>query len=201
MWFDEAGLALSFLRIEYANLLRPLPVRAQQAPPLFNLVALSLVEHFGPSEYVFRFLPLLASLASLPLFLLVARRMLSERGALIAIWLYVGTPLAIRYAGEFKPYASDRFVTISLLAIALAVRRTDFEPRVCALATVVGAAFVWASYTSIFLLAGIGMALLHEAATTPPIGPRTRIALLCGMGGLGRLPSRASGGSWIGSLR
>jgi hypothetical protein len=96
MWLDEAGLALSFLRIEYADLLRPLPVRAQQAPPLFNLVALSLVEHFGPSEYVFRFLPLLASLASLPLFLLVARRMLSERGALIAIWLYVGTPLAIR---------------------------------------------------------------------------------------------------------
>jgi hypothetical protein len=168
MWLDEVGLAQSFLVIEFSDLLAPLPTAEQQAPPLFSLLSLVSVRLLGTSEFAFRIVPLLGSLAALGLFAALAPRLLSVRGTLVAVTAFAGAPMALRYAGEFKPYATDLLVSLVVVALAIWLRRSGVRRAPWLVAGVVGALLAWASYTAIFVLAGAGFALLHDALTASP---------------------------------
>jgi hypothetical protein len=162
LWLDEAWLALNVLGRSTADLiLRRLDFN-QAAPPGFLLLVKLGVLAWGGSEYVLRLVPLLFSLASLPLFAWVARRTLAPAGALMAVALAVMSPELIRYAAEFKQYGLDVAVGIGVIATALPFfngsRRTLHAVALC----LTGAVAVWFSHPAPFFLAAVGVAVLIQ---------------------------------------
>ena len=123
LWADEANLALNIVDRPLGRLLGPLDYR-QMAPPGWLLLQKAAVTLFGDGEHALRLIPLLGSLATLPLAWHVARRILRPgvEPALALGLVATAVPL-IFFAAQVKPYATDVAAALLLLALALAVRR------------------------------------------------------------------------------
>ena len=160
LWLDEALLASNIVRRSYGDLLQPLDL--QQAAPIgFLWLQRTAIELFGNSEYALRLVPLLFGLASLALFVRLARRVLSTRVLPIAVIIFVLSPLLTYYSNEAKQYIGDVFAMLLVLNSAFDVQRA---PRITARSwltlTAVGAIAVWISHPAVLVLAGIGSLLL-----------------------------------------
>jgi len=149
IWLDEAMLSLGIIhRPLGAVLLSPLPY-GQITPPGFLLAQWISVSTLGTSGRVLRLAPLLASLASLPLFAQLARRVLRDDTLVVAaIWLFACNRALVTYAAQAKPYAWD--VTIAI-ALMLAI---DCRPLVSG---ALGAVLVWCSYPAVIVLAALAI--------------------------------------------
>jgi hypothetical protein len=153
LWADEANLALNILDRPLARLLGPLDYR-QMAPPGWLVLQKAAVTLFGDGEHALRLVPLLGSLATLPLAWHVARRILEPgTGPALGLGLVAtGVPL-IFYAAQVKPYATDVAVALGLLALGLGRRRR------CLALGVAGALAPWLSYPALLVNGGLLTAL------------------------------------------
>ncbi len=159
---DEAELSLNILGRTFAELLRPLD-RVQGAPLGFLWAEKAAATLLGPGEMSLRLVPLLASLAALPLFVLVARRLLDPVAAVVAIGLFAISERPIYYGAETKQYSSDLAIGLAILAMALGRRARPSPVRWVGLA-LLGMGSVWFSHPSVFVLASVGVwGLLSEA--------------------------------------
>ena len=157
-WWDEAMMADNVARRSYGEMLEPLD-DDQAAPAVYLLLIKASVDLFGHNEYAMRLLPLVASLAALPLMWLLGRRLLPHKFALAALALFAIGRHAFSYAAEFKQYASDAFVSVILLWLGVrACQEGLTRLRLVALA-VVGALAVWCSHPAAFVLACVGLML------------------------------------------
>lgn len=167
LWLDEAALAHNIIDRSFAGLLAPL-ARQQVAPLGFLWLEKAMVSLFGTSEYALRLVPLLAGIASLPLFAFVARRLLRPIAAIFALALFATATPLIYFAAEMKQYSLDVAVVLGLFALAVSrVRGTDRESapdtlpsrRGIALLTIAGIIAPWFSQPSVFVLGGVALHL------------------------------------------
>jgi hypothetical protein len=177
LWADEANLALNIIERPLRGLLGPLDYR-QVAPPGWLLLERVAIRLFGEGEHALRLLPLLGSLAALPLGWHVARRILAPGlGPPLALGLLAtGIPF-IFYGAQVKPYSTDVAVAFLLLALALAVRQDGAgQGRVLRLG-LAGALAPWLSYPALLVEAGLlaalaSLALLErDRDRLRPLGP------------------------------
>jgi hypothetical protein len=155
LWADEANVALNIIERPLGHLLGPLAYR-QVAPPGWLLLEKGVVTVLGEGERALRLVPLLGSLAALPLAWHAARRILPQ-GLVPALALGLvatGLPL-IFYAAQVKPYATDVAVALLLLALALAVRQGGPDRGRVLRLGVVGALAPWLSYPAVLVDAGL----------------------------------------------
>lgn len=159
LWCDETMLAANLLDRGWADLARPLHYR-QVAPIGFLALEWAAIRVLGFSEPSLRLVPLLAGVASVPLFAVLARQILGRgRAAVLAVALFAVAQPPIRYAAEMKPYATDLLVALGLLVLACRWRAAPDRPgRLWALAAVAPLAIAL-SLPSLFLLAVIGLLL------------------------------------------
>jgi 4-amino-4-deoxy-L-arabinose transferase-like glycosyltransferase len=191
LWLDELAVARNVADKPIRELLTA-PLDYDQVAPLgFLLIEKAAITALGNNEYALRLFPLLCALASLPLFADVARRTLLPGAAVLAVALFSLSPEVIGYGSQVKQYSTD--VTTALLMAALTLRwweRRHREGAVpgAALLGAVGLAAVWFSQAAVFVLAGLGIALLltaghqRDRATLRSLVP---IAILWGVGALG----------------
>ncbi len=159
LWLDESLLTLNLLQKSARGLLGSLDY-FQAAPSGFLLAEKLAVRTLGDSEYALRLLPLLAGIASLFLFVAVARRFLSAGALLLAVTLFAVTEPLIYYSSEVKPYGSDVFVTLAVLLLACRALERDRLWSVDLLGlVVVGLAGIWFAYPTVFILSGAFVAL------------------------------------------
>lgn len=158
LWSDEARLAANFVHGDFGIIGRPL--RYQQVAPLgFLAVEMAAVKLLGFSTWSLRSFALACSVASVPLFHHVARRLLEGRALLIAVAFFSAAWWPVKFGAEAKPYASDLLVALALLALALEwLRAPGRVGWLWGLAAVAGPA-VAMSFPSAFVLAGIFLAL------------------------------------------
>ena len=162
LWLDESLLALNIVSKSASDLLGSLDY-VQSAPPGFLLVERAAVLLLGERELFLRVVPLLASLAAIVFFALVARRLLRPEAALLAIALFAVNEALVRQASETKPYSSDVAVGLILVWLTLrALERRDrpFAGRDIVVLAAAGAVGVSISYPAVFVLAAAGGALL-----------------------------------------
>jgi hypothetical protein len=177
LWLDEVRLALNVLEKSTADLvLRPLDF-GQAAPPGFLFLVKLSVLAWGGSEYVFRLVPLLFALASVPLFIWVARRVLAPAGALVAATLFVLSPQLIRYAAEFKQYGLDVTVGVGMIAATLPFVNGPGRAFHAVILCLAGAAAVWISHPAAFFLTAAGAVLLIQNRLTGRPGPGTLLVI------------------------
>lgn len=178
LWLDEALLANALLEHPLAGLTRPLSDN-QAAPFGYLLTEHVAVWLFGSGEPALRLVALLCSLAALPLFVLVARRLLSPSAVLFATLTFALSRPELYYAAEVKPYGPDVLVALIFLLMGVALAGTPTRATL-ALSALAGSLLIWCSYPAILMASGVGVALCAHAAVR-----RDRAALLRRAGVLG----------------
>jgi len=158
LWIDEAAIARNVVARSPAELLHPLDY-AQIAPKGFLLLEKLVVDTFGTGEHALRLYSILTALAALPLFYALARRVLSEQGALLALALFAVLGRPIYYGAEAKQYGGDIFFACLLLLLAVRILAYDASPRHWLRLGVLGAIAVWFSQPALFILGGVALAL------------------------------------------
>src|SRR5262249_40755568 len=130
LWLDESYLALNFIDRSFGHLFGTLDYN-QGAPLGVLLAEKSVVDVVGDSEYALRFLPFLAGIASLFVFYLVARELLSRGAMLIALVLFATMEPFIYYSDETKQYGFDVLATLCLVLLLVHMSRGDgsLSPR------------------------------------------------------------------------
>ena len=158
LWLDEATLVGQILDRDILGLFTPLG-GDQAAPPLFLLLVKMSSQIFGASEWALRLVPLLAGLASLVIFLRVARRLFVGQTALLLAALFAVLEPLIDYSVEVKQYSLDVLVGLWLLDRALVLLEGVLTPRRALAFGLQGALAVWLSQPSVLVLAGLGTVL------------------------------------------
>jgi hypothetical protein len=187
LWYDEAMLAWNLVVRSPAELLRPLDQHQVAAVGYLLLVKL-IAEPFNYAEPALRLVPLLSSVASLPLCLVAARGTLSPGAVPVAVGLFALSPNLVYLAQEAKPYASDAAITLVVILLAFeAVRRW---PAVAPLGRLAlgGALAVWLSTPALLTLGGAGTALLVRWWRAPTRGGFGRLLAVGAVIGAGALP-------------
>lgn len=165
LWADEAMLALNIVNRNFAELFKPLEYD-QGAPLGFLLVEKFFNSLFGRQEIVLRFFPLLAGLASLALFYLLIRKTLQGAGLFLALALFAVNPQLVDYSSEAKQYIVDVAVALGLLVLAIPIFQNQFSKKNFVLLAVAGILALWFSHPALFVLAGIGVALVIQFLRT-----------------------------------
>jgi hypothetical protein len=183
MWCDETMLAANLLDRPWTELARPLDYH-QVCPLAFLVLEWVATRWLGFSEATLRLVPFLGAFASVPLFYLLAKRVLGRGsvGALVAVGVFAVSQPPIRYAAEVKPYATDLLVATILLGLAMRWRAApERSGRLWVLAAVAPLA-VLLSLPSIFLLGAIALVGLVDVAARRQ--KRLTAACACAYAGL-----------------
>jgi 4-amino-4-deoxy-L-arabinose transferase-like glycosyltransferase len=178
LWMDEAKLAINICHLSARELTRPL-MQEQGAPVGFLLAEKAMVTLFGTGELALRAVPVLAGVLSVVFFYLFAARVLRGLALLGAVCIFAfAEPLAY-YASEVKQYSTDACCAALLLWLAGEATMTRPGRRWPLLALAAcGAAAIWFSHPSVFVLAGAGAALLAQKQSRD----RGRLVMLLSIG-------------------
>ena len=163
LWVDEAALALNLASRSFGELFRPLDL-AQVAPWGFLLIEKGLLSVFGRSALGLRLLPFVASLGALILFARLARQTLPGRGAAFAVGCFALATGLIDYAGQLKQYSTDVAASLTVLVLAFPLARGRPALRRVVAAALAGLTACFFSQPVVFVLAGVGLALVILAA-------------------------------------
>lgn len=158
-WGDELMLIQNLLeRQTFGELLAPLKY-GQVCPVGFVLIDWAIMQVLGYSEYSLRLFPLLASIAGLVMFTLLARRLLHPLPAMLAVGILAVAYHAIRHSAEVKPYGCDLTVTATLMYLAVWWWQDRKPAALWCLAAFTPIALAL-SYPAVFIAGGIGLALV-----------------------------------------
>lgn len=159
LWLDEAMLALNIVNRDFIDLFKPLDYD-QGAPIGFLLFEKTFSLILGRNEFSLRLFPFLVGVASLWLFYLLLKRTTHGAGLLIALALFTFNSRLIYYSSEVKQYIVDVAVTIGLLLLIAPLCHTQPRKRDFVWITLAGLIALWFSHPVLFVLAGIGLALV-----------------------------------------
>jgi Dolichyl-phosphate-mannose-protein mannosyltransferase len=160
LWLDEIYVAHSIVTRGFWRLLsQPLDFW-QAAPPGFLVLERTCVDLFGAGERALRLPSLLAGVAAVPLFYLLARRVLSLRGVLIAVILFACMSPLVYYSQEVKQYSFDLAASTAILLSAVALWQEPQSRRNLLVYGAVGVAAILFSHPAAFSLAGTLLVLL-----------------------------------------
>lgn len=159
LWLEEAFLAFNFLNRGFIGLLQPPLEYDQQAPVGFLLLEKILLLVLGKNEYALRFFPLICGITALILFERVARTFLSSMGALIALFCFAISNPAVYHSVDIKQYSTELLASVIILLSYSYYRRKTTAKDMFKWG-LLGGALVWFSYSSVFVLAGVGTAVI-----------------------------------------
>ncbi|WP_188686260.1 glycosyltransferase family 39 protein [Rufibacter glacialis] len=128
----------------------------QKAPVGFLWMSKIAVLLFGNSEMALRLFPLICGIASLFLFVPVARHFLNPLGGAVAVGIMAFAPPIVYHSVEIKQYSAELLATILCLYLYTHYHRKRLLSSLM-MWGVYGAAIIWFSFTSIFILAGMAM--------------------------------------------
>lgn len=178
LWLDEAYLANSILTYSWKQLLtRPL-LQWQAAPVGFLMLQKLAVTLFGGSEYALRLVPLIAGIATLPLFHGIVRRTLAPTARVIAMALFATLDPLIYYASEAKQYELDVAFALAIVLAAIRVRERPQSGRRLAVLAAIGAVGLFCSHPAVFVAACAVIVLSGDLILSRDRGAAPRLAAL-----------------------
>jgi len=161
-FIDELFLNVNVIKLNFWQLATE-PFAYEQKAPLGYLWASRLcVLLLGKKEQALRLVSLLSGLGSLVCFVPVARYFLRGWGVVLAVGALALAWPAVYHSVEAKQYSTELFATV--LALLLYVKYQQ-QPRLGAQLAwgLGGALLLWFSFSAIFVLAGMGMAICLPA--------------------------------------
>lgn len=169
LWADEASLAMNLVTRSFGELIQLLDYN-QAAPIGFLFIEKLSIVIFGNHDYVMRLFPLIAGILAIYLIYNFSRASFGTFG-LFAVLIFSISWWLVHYSSELKQYTSD--MTVALLLVFLAgnclketVRGKDFLTL-----GIMGSILIWVSHPSVFIMVGIGLALVLEKFTRRDYAP------------------------------
>lgn len=158
LWMDEVYLSSSLIKYDLNELITK-PLFYQQKAPIGFLILVKLfLKIFGNNELALRIVPLISGTAAMLLFVPVAKFFLQRMASVLAIGIFCLAPALVYHSVEIKQYSTELFGTIaSLYLYTIFKNRTDYKGLL--IWSLLGAIILWFSYSSIFILGGIGIGL------------------------------------------
>ncbi len=177
-WGDEASLALDIVSRSFEGLTEPLGYH-QAAPVGFLFIEKLLIILLGNADYILRLFPLLSGILAV---YLIYRVGLDHFGAagIFALAMFAMNSWQVFFSSELKQYSGD--VMAALLLTHLSFRCLRDKPQAVDFLWLgsLGTILIWISHVSVFILPGIGLALvLEKYARKKPIP----LVWLVGLGG------------------
>ena len=162
-WLDEIWVVLNVQGRSFAGLTRPLDYD-QTAPVAFLWMERLAVELGGVNELALRAFPLIAGCLCLVVLWMLARRLLDVRGGALCLAFAALSPALIYFSNEVKPYGPDSLAAVALIWLALDVLDAPDSHRAWLRLAAGGVIALLFSTPSIFILAGVGAALVAHPA-------------------------------------
>jgi hypothetical protein len=157
---DESLLALNVRHRAFSQLFEQLDFN-QAAPPGFLAIQKAATVLLGDGEFALRAFPLAASLASVVVFPLLARMILSEWMTVVATTLFAAAGGLVEYAATGKQYGVDVFVVVLLSWLGLRASQRSNSLDIAVIG-IVGSAAAGLSYTAVFVLFAVGVTLIAQ---------------------------------------
>lgn len=158
LWLDEIYVSLNVITSNFQELTTPLLEYQQKAPIGFLWTVKCSVLLFGSQEQALRLIPLLCGIAALLCFVPVCRYWLKPAGQMGAIGMMAFAPPLIYHSVEVKQYSMELLATVLCLWLYTRFQgKTELKSRL--LWGAAGAVILWFSYSSVFILTGIGAAV------------------------------------------
>jgi hypothetical protein len=179
LYEDEAALALNIFNKSVGELFGRLDSN-QVAPVGFLLLEKLSVVLFGTTEYALRLPPLLLSLAALLLFWELARRFVRGASLLLALGLFSASVYVTHYSSQVKQYSGDVAIGLGLALMGLRTATQSMTLKRTAWFAFAGAAAIWFSHPSVFVLAGVGSWLIIAAIARRDWQRMVRLSIACG---------------------
>lgn len=158
LYIDELFLGASLVKMDFLQLAQPMLDYEQKAPLGYLWMSRLAVVLFGTGEMALRLFPLLCGLASLFVFLPVARYFLKPLGVVVAMGILAAAPPIIYHAVEAKQYSTELFATVLVLYLYIKLHDKKGIGSLL-LWGLSGAVILWFSFSSIFVLAGMAFAI------------------------------------------
>jgi len=156
---DEAQLALNIINRPFGRLFGQLDFN-QAAPEGFLAVQKVVTQALGDSEYALRLFPFVAGTLALVLIFFLARLVVSPLAVPLSVGLFALSEPLIAYTTYNKQYAIDVLMTVVVLLAGFRLNSRPHDRSAGALFAGVGAAAIWLSHASVFVLAGASMAFI-----------------------------------------
>lgn len=161
-FIDELFLNVNLIKLNFWELATRSLEYEQKAPLGYLWAVRAFVEVLGKQEPVLRLFALLCGLGTLFMFVPVARLFLKPWGTVVAVGILALAYPAIYHSVEAKQYSTELFA--SVLALYLYTKFNSKTTLVALLAWgMLGGLLLWFSLSTIFILAGIGMAVCLKA--------------------------------------
>lgn len=158
LWLDEIYLSLSLISADFQQLTAPLLEYQQKAPIGFLWMVKCSVLIFGDGEKALRLIPLLCGIGALICSIPIARYWLKPAGQLAAISMMAFAPPLIYHSVEVKQYGMELLATVICLWLYIRFHK-DQKLKSRLLWGASGALILWFSYSSVFILTSIGLAV------------------------------------------
>ncbi len=136
--------------------------KMQSYPIMFLLIEKISTRFFGPSEMSLRLYPFVCGIISLFLFMPIAQKLLPPFWSLVAFGLFAISRDLVYYASELKPYASDIMMVLLLYLMFFRVISQPLSLFMVASYGLLGAASIYFSFPSVFILMGAGGCLFFN---------------------------------------
>ncbi|MPR36003.1 glycosyltransferase family 39 protein [Salmonirosea aquatica] len=159
LWEDEVFLASSLIHMNFTQLASQ-PLEYQQRAPLgFLWLVRASILCFNNKEMALRLVSLLGGVVSMFLSVPVAKYFLkTSRSQVTALAIVAFAPPLVYHAVEVKQYGTEFLSTVLCLYLYARYHAArSLQPMV--LWAVGGAIILWFSFSSLFVLAGIGIAV------------------------------------------
>jgi len=175
LWIDE-GYSVWLSRFSPRGIWRL--VQADTSPPVYYWFLHFWTRLFGTSEVSLRGMSAFFATLSIPLFMLVAKRVLQDKALLLVLWLYAFCVFQVHYAKDARFYSLLSFCSIASLyfLIVFLDRRSFLSFAGLVVALVAG---LYIHNMMFFYLPGLALAWLLYPSTLS-LGRRVRDGLLCG---------------------
>lgn len=162
LWADEASLAFNLANRSFAGLTQRLDYD-QGAPIGFLFIEKLLVVGLGNIDQVMRLFPLFSGILAIYLFYRIADAHI--KGGMFGVLLFSVSWSLIYYSSELKQYSSDVMIGLLLIFLASRCLKENPQARDFLFLGVAGTVVIWISHPSVFILGGIGLAMLVAALT------------------------------------
>ena len=169
LWADEASLAVNLVTRSFGELTQLLDYH-QAAPIGFLFIEKLSIVILGNHDYVMRLFPLFAGVLAIYLIYRIARASLGTIG-LFAVMMFSISWWVVHYSSELKQYSSDIMVALLLVFLAGNCLKEKVGAKDFLALGSVGAIVIWISHPSVFIMVGIGLALVLEKFSRKEYAP------------------------------
>jgi hypothetical protein len=156
LWLDELAVARNIIHLPLRQLLFA-PLEYDQVTPLGFLAVSRLLWSIIPDrDWVFRVMPLVSSVLTLPLVYLIGRKTIGDLPAVLATALISLSPAMIGFSALAKQYASDIFICSILMYGALRIMSDKtLEKTALFLMGLCGGVLLFFSFPSVLVAFGL----------------------------------------------